>query len=67
MTSAKINQNIHKWPPLLPTIIYFLFISIFISGTPHHREDNQHLYSWAEVMGQHTQTFNGDSHLTYNR
>ena len=37
--------------------IFFLYTT-FISGTEHPREDNQDLYYWAEITGQHTQTFN---------
>ena len=39
-------------------IEFFFLIDFFITGTLHPREDNQDLYSWAEITGQHTQTFN---------
>ena len=35
----------------------FFYIRFF-SGTEHPREDKPDLYYWAEITGQHTQTFN---------
>ena len=37
---------------------YLLFYyTFFAPGTEHPREDNRDLYYWAEITGQHTQTF----------
>ena len=35
----------------------FFYIRFF-SGTEHPRENKPDLYYWAEITGQHTQTFN---------
>ena len=46
---------IWNWQFCLPKVFYILF---YFSGMEHPREDKPDLYYWAEIMGQHTQTFN---------